>query len=336
MLDESWKRGRWIFFGLLAAGALLDSLSNALALVTPALTYWGSGTLLLLTVTAHVYMRLRGVPVNHSGWTYRVNGLGSQAIWTLVGVILLLWYPRARDYLTGPQLVVAVVPATILSEESFSERYARALDQLGSSDARGANKIEVRVGAITELGLIAQESARYHWPIMEVLCTYLREHAAGWKRTTLRVVPRPEDWDAIVRVLRQRDARRDGVGRKLDLTGVQLYRADLRGANLSGANLTAVDLFEADLSGADLHDAVLAGANLRGANFLGANLQGAFLGELDHVDRARLDYIILDREDLRGANFSFTSGLSRDALRGARIDSTTILPDDHRSGMQEQ
>jgi hypothetical protein len=38
---------------------------------------------------------------------------------------------------------MAAVPATGLSEESFSERYARAIEQLGASDAKGANKIDL-------------------------------------------------------------------------------------------------------------------------------------------------------------------------------------------------
>lgn len=326
MLAESWKRGSWILVGILGAGALLDSLSNALALVTPMFTYWGSGTLLLLTLAVHTYMRVWGVPVVKHGQTYRITGLRGAVVWTLVGVLLLLWYPRAKDVLVGAP--VADVPAATLSEASFSERYTRAIEQLGASDAKGAKKIEVRVGAIIELGLIARESQRYHWPVMQALSTYLREDAATWKRTTLRVVPRPEDWDAIIRILQSRDATRDGPGNHLDLTGVQLYRADLRGANLRGAKLTAADLFEADLSNSDLTEAILAGANLRGSDLSGTNLRGSYLGELEHVNRARLDYVFLDGADLRGANLSFTSGLSRENLQGAHVDSTTVLPSD--------
>ena len=59
-----------------------------------------------------------------------------------------------------------------------------------------------------------------------------------------------------------------------DLTGANLFRANLTGADLTGANLTGADLTGANLAGADL-----AGANLTGANLTGANLYGADLEE---------------------------------------------------------
>ena len=54
------------------------------------------------------------------------------------------------------------------------------------------------------------------------------------------------------------------LGRK-DLSGANLYRANLYGANLSGANLYRADLSGANLSGADLYRANLSGADLSGA-----------------------------------------------------------------------
>ncbi|MFS8914434.1 pentapeptide repeat-containing protein, partial [Synechococcus sp. B60.2] len=72
-----------------------------------------------------------------------------------------------------------------------------------------------------------------------------------------------------------------------DLSGADLWRAnlsqaDLRGANLSraglsGANLSEANLWLADLSGANLSGANLSQANLRGAKLGGTNLRGANL-----------------------------------------------------------
>ena len=64
-----------------------------------------------------------------------------------------------------------------------------------------------------------------------------------------------------------------------DLYGANLSRADLSGANLSGsylsgANLSVANLYGANLSGADLSGANLYGANLSVANLSGANLYG--------------------------------------------------------------
>jgi Pentapeptide repeats (8 copies) len=72
-----------------------------------------------------------------------------------------------------------------------------------------------------------------------------------------------------------------------NLSGADLYEADLSRANLSGAKLIEADLrfahlYKADLSGADLIEAILSGANLSwadlsGANLSWVNLQGALL-----------------------------------------------------------
>jgi len=59
-------------------------------------------------------------------------------------------------------------------------------------------------------------------------------------------------------------------GRRANLSGADLYTANLRGANLSWA-----DLRGANLRGADLYTANLRGANLRGANLSWADLRGA-------------------------------------------------------------
>jgi hypothetical protein len=72
-----------------------------------------------------------------------------------------------------------------------------------------------------------------------------------------------------------------------NLSGADLYEADLSRANLTGAKLIEADLrfahlYKADLSGAKLIEAILSGANLSwadvsGANLSEANLQGALL-----------------------------------------------------------
>ena len=58
-----------------------------------------------------------------------------------------------------------------------------------------------------------------------------------------------------------------------NLTGVDLYGADLSGADLTGANLYGADLTGANLTGANLYGADLTGANLSRANLSRANLR---------------------------------------------------------------
>ena len=97
-MQRSWKYGGWTLAGVLAAGALLDALANALQLVTPTGTYVGTMLLIVLTFGAHLLMKRRGVPWQYdSGIGVRLKGLGPSQLCFIVGIILLLWYPRAKD-----------------------------------------------------------------------------------------------------------------------------------------------------------------------------------------------------------------------------------------------
>ena len=73
-------------------------------------------------------------------------------------------------------------------------------------------------------------------------------------------------------------------GERANLSGANLFGADLRVANLSGANLFGADLHGADLFRADLSGADLSGANLHGADLSGANLSGADLHGAKNVN----------------------------------------------------
>ena len=65
-----------------------------------------------------------------------------------------------------------------------------------------------------------------------------------------------------------------------DLSGANLYLADLPGVNLTGANLTGANLYKAARSRADL-----TGANLTGANLTGARLSDLTGPSLDQTTR---------------------------------------------------
>ncbi|PWT76549.1 MAG: hypothetical protein C5B60_04005 [Chloroflexi bacterium] len=99
----------------------------------------------------------------------------------------------------------------------------------------------------------------------------------------------------------------------INLTDMNLRRADLSGANLVRANLSATDLVDADLSNADLGLSDLTGANLTWVNLSGAHLREVSLHNA-RMQFANLQGAGLARCDLRGTN-----------LRNARMDSTTLL-----------
>ena len=95
--------------------------------------------------------------------------------------------------------------------------------------------------------------------------------------------------------------RNDPNGKKADLRGANLCKADLFWADLRGSDFYGANLFGADLRGANLRGANLTGADLRGADLRGANLTGADLREAD-LCKANLCKANLFGADLRGAN----------------------------------
>jgi hypothetical protein len=59
----------------------------------------------------------------------------------------------------------------------ITERFTRAIAQLGATDDEGKKRMEIRLGGIYALERIARDSEEEHWPIMEVLTAYVRRHA---------------------------------------------------------------------------------------------------------------------------------------------------------------
>lgn len=246
-------------------------------------------------------------------------------------------------YFTARNLQLNQRTVQVSQEGQITERFTRAIDQLGS------DKMEIRLGGIYALERIARDSEPDHWPIMEVLTAYVREHAP-WrleegqtrgkdgaeekpeKDSNAEIestdVPTPDpDIQAIMMVIGRR-TRHWGQGETelLDLRGVDLRRADLQKANLAGADLSGANFSQAELRGANLQKVNLVGANLsgavlweanlsradlHGANLSRANLVGADLSEVNRKEPSGLR--IMYRVDLREAN------LSRANLSGANL-----------------
>jgi len=167
---------------------------------------------------------------------------------------------------------------TLSREGQVTDRYTKAVDQLGS------DKLDVRIGGIYALERIAWDSARDHPAVIDVLAAFIREHSreqwppSGPGGAEPERSPRP-DIQAAVTVLARRDARRD-----------------FRPINLSGADLSGADLHWADFSRGNLKGAYLEGAYLEGAHLEGAHLEGA------HLARANLVFADLTKAELYGAD----------------------------------
>src|SRR5208283_6189907 len=85
-------------------------------------------------------------------------------------------------FFTWQSLKVAQENLKVSQKGQITDRFTKAIEQLGAVDGSGKKKLEVRLGGIYALEGIANESKELHWPIMEVLCTYVRENAPAPSR----------------------------------------------------------------------------------------------------------------------------------------------------------
>lgn len=217
----------------------------------------------------------------------------------------------------------------VAQQGQFTERYSRAIEQLGR---QGPDQLQIRLGAIYALERLASDSPRDQPTIVEVLATFIRTSVATantsleypeWRMEVEAEVDDAES-KAYTVTYRQNDTstptspgqfggfcpsnvprspspdvqaaltvlgRRDTT--QDNHTVVDLSRTCLRGANLAHANLT-----NANLSGTDLGAAELTNVNLSDAN-----LSGAFLGCVTTIYPDTVEYCN-ELMHISGANFS--------------------------------
>ncbi len=236
----------------------------------------------------------------------------------------------------------------VSQEGQITERFTRAIDQLGARDEQGRKILEVRLGGIYALERIARDSPRDHWTVMEVLTAYIRENAPAPVTTHGGLEPRseahraPADIQAILTVIARRPSKlRESEPEWLDLHGVDLRgvrlsegahlaHANLSGTHLEGAHLEAVHLEEADLSDAHLDDADLSGAYLEEA-FLcetGLNRTKLIVARLQrtYFYRANLEEAELSGARLQGTDLTEALGLTQEQINETYMDANTQLP----------
>ena len=248
----------------------------------------------------------------------------------------------AGGILLGAGLYYTAQNARTNREGQITERFTRAIDQLGSTDKDGKALLEIRLGAIYALERIARDSPRDHWPIMEVLTAYVRQNA---RRTPVDPFPPPltpdevdqmeyaaqfrswqpgglrarADIQAIMTVI-GRTAEHAGrlKGQTLNLAGADLQHVDLTHAQLQGAMLRAVDLRGAELSYTQLEGVYLSEAELAGVDLSFTRLRGVWMYD------ANLEGAQLYGAELEGAGLA-NSCLSRAKLSGARLRGTVFV-----------
>jgi uncharacterized protein YjbI with pentapeptide repeats len=265
----------------------------------------------------------------------------------LVGGPLAIW----RVVTAHVQAQAARRQADIAREGQYTALFTKAVELLGATrevkktvEVKKASikerelvtdtepNLEMRLGAIYALERIARDSERDYWPIMEVLCAYVRNH-----RNTGEPKPRPDGAkagsDEFEAWLRTIEKPRVDVQAALTVIGnrskdrvkfeeKQGFDLDLSEANLQGYSLKGkfarANLRQAHLEGAIIREARLEGASLIMARLEGANLSTARLGDASLI-RARLEGASLVEAHLEGANL-FGAGLEGANLRQAHLE----------------
>lgn len=184
----------------------------------------------------------------------------------------------------------------ITQEGQITDRFFKAIEQLGARRSDDEPNIEARLGGIYALERIAQDSCfgdssspdwcRDHWPTMEFLMSYVRDNATSESSPIVESGERPRprtDIQSILSVIgrrntfqRQFDSERKN---KIELPQAFLQGANLRNTFLQGAELQKADLQQAELVNAQLRWAVFWKAKLMRTDFTGAGLQIANLEE---------------------------------------------------------
>ena len=165
-------------------------------------------------------------------------------------------------YFTWRRVEISQKTLETQQDQQVTERFTRAIDQLGATDDEGNKRLEIRLGGIYALERIAQDSPKRDYStVFAVLSAYVRENTS--RSTNENAKPNtepnteaedqpetesqpnrpPTDVQAILEVLSRL--------RRLEVPGIA--SAEL------GAG-AAVDLREADLSEAYLYRANLSGA----------------------------------------------------------------------------
>src|SRR5215217_4937604 len=263
-------------------------------------------------------------------------------------------------YFTWRRVEISQRTLETQQDQQVTERFTRAIDQLGATDDEGKPKLEIRLGGIYALERIAKDSPKRDYStVMEVLTAYVRENAS-WPPKESTAAPKekefavqdigaktedevdpqhppPADILAIVDVLkREKDYVSEEYRIRHDLHSTNLRGANLQGANLYAAGLQGAYLYGANLQGANLQEANLRGANLYAADLQGAILQGAYLQGAPlassalqgaNLYGANLQGAYLHGADLREANLQGATGLTQEQLEQATGDEHTQLPE---------
>jgi hypothetical protein len=248
------------------------------------------------------------------------------AIAAIFGAAFLTW----RTIVAHWQARASQDQATVQRETFYTSLFTKAAEQLGTvrevqklrtdettkpptvySISETEPNLEVRLGAIYALERIARDSERDHWPILEVLCAYIRNpQNCGIPKTKDDIkaigqwphsAPPPRvDIQAAVSVMGRRSISRLAYERENG------YYLDFTDANLQSAVFFGLSFPGSQFSRAHLESAQMQRANLRGCRFVGTRIDGAGFG-LANLDGAVFDFAHADGAAFGNCSMKMTS-----------------------------
>ncbi|MEU8641871.1 pentapeptide repeat-containing protein [Streptomyces sp. NPDC048674] len=284
-----------------------------------------------------------------------VNDVRTTLLQVLGGLVVLF-----GAYATWRQLRVSQDGLRATQEGYVTDRFSRAVDQLGS------DKLDVRIGGLHALWRIAEQSARDREAIISIQAAYLRTHLpwppdgpgspaadvpindiapletraadAQVALTALGVLcrQREQSWvNLSITDLRRADC--DGLWfPEVNFDRACMEAAGLYHANLTQASLVSVNLRHADLTTAILRRARCVLADLRAAKLVETDLRDTDFTETDlreaNLRKANAQGAVFHRADLRMADLRGTdlrtANLGEARLTGALASEHTRWPAD--------
>jgi len=266
-------------------------------------------------------------------------------------------------YFSIENLLNAQLSLNIAREGQITERFGKAVEQLGSDN------VDINLGGIFALGRVGRDSPEDHWQVVQVLTAYLRRKTrlgsiSGaqelYHSHILTKLPgcdfryeRPlEEVQAVMNVVSLRKWEYENfqfqaihlencflegvVITNTNLLGSSFASSDLLGSTFSYVNLDSSNFLAARLDGAQIANSTFKGAFLQHSNFLCSFLENI------HFDDANLQYVDFRRSTinkvyfhnaslngalLQGVDLRGAFDLTKEQLDVAITDEFTVRPD---------
>ena len=268
---------------------LFKTLNGYTKSVWPIKVFMLGAFLLYLFAAAHILSRFMFAVTDYSDdTTDTIRNLGLLMA-AYFGAPLIIW----RSLILNSQ-------ANTAEERLFTERFAKAVEQLGSLRQDNTPNFEVRLGSIYTLRRISEDNERDHLTVMDTLCAYVRFNSIQRKVDDKIIAVYTQDIDTQAAVIAigkrsyDRCALEFNARNEISLQRSYLVKSELNRLRFPMINLDESDLRYSELTNADFRQASLHETNFQHSNLMGcklerASLRGADLSEARNVTQEMLD-----------------------------------------------